>query len=427
VPSSPMLPDADDEFVIRVPQRCETMLRTVSRAQYYFRLAYARASETQAAGDVGQDFLTLRDNGCRHSFALCDGVGQSFMGDLAAKLLGDFLRDWMWELDPEVTAMTIAEQLGLALTELASGADQQVRTYRLPRGLPPLVHDALERKRRSGTESTFVCGLVDPSANMVAFTWMGDSRLRLWGSDNQEQSDAFGDNFRTAERWSSRRGPIGVVHSFVGSFDQYSRVAAYSDGLSLLDTSLSTSPDGTTLTAFLDATEKPLGDDASLIEIVFASPAHPDPSANWVSLANLSALLEAANQDTETVGETFEQIDAEIPTSLPTRSVQRSRIEPVSAAQPTVPTQQLTVPAAFQNFAASLIERLRADAILLQIVLTSIIVLLLVIIISLLLVPRRSELPILAPAASATSVLTSPMLPVATTLPALTQTPGAVR
>lgn len=68
-------------------QEKETVLQEKKGENFTYRYSYVRAKETQDLNESGQDFLIFQDNGTSVTFALCDGVGMSFM----VKSLRNFL------------------------------------------------------------------------------------------------------------------------------------------------------------------------------------------------------------------------------------------------------------------------------------------------------------------------------------------------
>ena len=228
---------------VRLPQDRETQAK-FERGQFPLLYAYARAAETRAAGDRGQDYLAFCEGEGSFVFALCDGVGQSFYGDLASRYLGDSLVAWLRDRLPEtMDRETIAAALDDYLWEIVEPAKSLVERHPLPSDLPPLLREVLEEKRRLGSESTFACGRIDlpreglPEGRIV-LAWMGDSRLRLW--NDRKQPVPLGGNFDIARRWSSHRGPVGGrPHCFVAPLrdgeQHVVRLMAYTDGLAALD------------------------------------------------------------------------------------------------------------------------------------------------------------------------------------------------
>ena len=63
-------------------QKKETVLQDKKTNHFSYRYSYVRAKETQDLNECGQDFLAFQDNGISFIFALCDGVGLSFHGEI---------------------------------------------------------------------------------------------------------------------------------------------------------------------------------------------------------------------------------------------------------------------------------------------------------------------------------------------------------
>src|SRR5436305_10544756 len=80
-----------------LPQDRETPVQVGRRGGFAWRCAYSRAAETRKAGDLGQDFLAFLYDDSTFAFAVCDGVGQSFFGELASSFLGNALINWLWQ------------------------------------------------------------------------------------------------------------------------------------------------------------------------------------------------------------------------------------------------------------------------------------------------------------------------------------------
>jgi hypothetical protein len=262
----------------RIPQIHETAVQLNRGSDFAYRYAYARSADTRLADDTGQDYLTFRRDGQTFIFALCDGVSQSFYGDLAARFLGDSLLAWVGDgLPANLNRVTIRSVLTEYLQALTPSATELVQQRPLPEDIPAMLRDVLEQKRGMGSESTFVCGRIDlptpqfPQGRIV-FAWMGDSRLRLWGPDGERSGD-LGGEFKTEQRWSSRRGPVGgEPHVFVISLEQDGRrvlfgLMAYSDGLSSLDRR-TRSPSNFALQDLIDQAGKAAtSDDIAFLEV----------------------------------------------------------------------------------------------------------------------------------------------------------------
>ena len=254
--------------IIRLLQDRETPTVLKESRAFSYRYAYSRSADSRNAGDPGQDYLTILEDGNRLVFVLCDGVSQSFYGDLAARLLGDGLADWLDALAIGNNPFNLEQAVVKFLNTLTETASVEVRNYVLPDNIPVMLQKVLEKKRSLGSESTFVAGLLDQTTHQYVFVWMGDSRLRFWDK-NGEKTASLGETFLTRERWSSHKGPVGQVHVFIGDLSNLQRVLAYSDGFAQLDRLFKLrSPSQRAINELItDSCKLPASDDISFLEI----------------------------------------------------------------------------------------------------------------------------------------------------------------
>lgn len=264
-----MIPDRPFRAV-RVPQDRETPPRVAGSGRLRWTWAYARAAETQQADEVGQDCLVFEDLDGGLTFALCDGVSQSFFGDLAATALAEALVEWIGRaVSPGADREELAASLDVMLRKLCGPVTEEVAGFPMPGGLAPLVADVLEEKRRLGSESTFVCGRVrlpgpDLPQGQLFLAWLGDCRCRLWRGGRE--LPPLGP-FLTEQRWSSVRGAVGSPpHLHLGPLD-VERVTVYSDGLASLDRHASPpGPEGLQR-VIEEAGRQPASDDISYLDV----------------------------------------------------------------------------------------------------------------------------------------------------------------
>ena len=232
-----------------------------------WRVAYARAAESQKHNEVGQDVVALGPAPRRLSFALADGVSQSFFGDLAATALGERLARWCLKRKPAEAIDDLHLQLELELENLRSEVAEDVRLFPLPSGLPPMLREVLEQKRLLGSESMFVAGSFwapgqELPEGRLLLCWLGDMRCRWWSSGGEQPVPG---RFHTADRWSSQRGCLGVPQLYLGPAPR--TLLVYSDGLACLD-ALAQPPESDQLEgAMASSLSSPTSDDISYLEI----------------------------------------------------------------------------------------------------------------------------------------------------------------
>ena len=261
--------------IITLSQTTDTPARREMAPGAAITCLYARSRDSREADAPGQDFIAYGYDEGHIAFAVCDGVSQSFFGDLAARFLGERLVDWLAALldDPDdaVTLEAFGARLDQALRAWTAEANARVAAMPISEGLPPLVREALARKRDHGSEAMFVAGLVDMARGQVLLGWLGDMGLRLWDWHGAPV-ELPGAVWETRERWSSRVGPKpGAPRVALVPLAGVSRIAAFSDGLGSRASELDAlSLDGLdALARELDAA--PASDDISILDIALSA------------------------------------------------------------------------------------------------------------------------------------------------------------
>ncbi|MFN8611520.1 MAG: protein phosphatase 2C domain-containing protein [Vulcanimicrobiota bacterium] len=253
----------------RLPQDRETSPTWVQSQGLRWRYAFARAAETRAANDVGQDCVVLSKGQDGLSFCVTDGVSQSFFGDLAAAALADDLVDWLAGLNPEGAPQDLHQSLTERLNKLCLEVTQEVQAQPLPAELPGMLRQVLEQKRSLGSESMYACGRIwlpqrQLPEGYLIMSWLGDVRCRIWRGGQEVSLEGF----RTENRWSSARGILGSPGVFLSPLTGIQRLAVYSDGLEVLDGS-QCFPDNENLARTIaELSRNPKSDDVSLVEVL---------------------------------------------------------------------------------------------------------------------------------------------------------------
>jgi Protein phosphatase 2C len=261
---------------ISLPQDKETPLTPLETAFGTALALYNRSIDSIQGHTIGQDYVTFRYGPTGLTFAVCDGVGQSFMGDLAARLLGDALINWLWSAARPASAETFSQEIAAALDRLSERTGQVVADYELPAGLPPMLVQALENQRTYGSESMFVAGrlALGPDDPWVGLCWLGDSPVAAVDIDGILVD--LGPKGATSERWNAATGLKGEIHTWLGGAHNVARVVGYTDGLGL-----NHAPTDAELARLMEEWgARPPADDASLFDVRLApSPQTVGPAA----------------------------------------------------------------------------------------------------------------------------------------------------
>ncbi|MBO9599719.1 MAG: protein phosphatase 2C domain-containing protein [Cohnella sp.] len=228
-----------------MPQHAETKSRTIHSGTWSYRYGYIRSSDCRQSGDPGQDYLAFEDKGGTLAFAVCDGIGMSYYGDIAARFLGDKLLDWLGSGDAGHGGATDAGQsLERMLQEAAGECAGLLDRHTYPASLPVIVKEALDAKKMLGSGSVFACGRLDPPSaqypgGRLLLAWLGDVRVRYWGKDGEV---SFRDpaTIDTRHQWISSNGTIGggpwiYIEEGLADAGRIGEVFVYSDGLAALD------------------------------------------------------------------------------------------------------------------------------------------------------------------------------------------------
>jgi hypothetical protein len=216
-------------------QEKETVLQEKKSKHFTYQYSYVRAKETQDLNESGQDFLVFQDNGTNFIFVLCDGVGMSFHGEIAAEFLGMKLLN-LFETFLE-TEQDISILLNEQLAKWKEEASEEIRSFQLPEETPWLLRDVLEEKRKQGSEAMFIGGKIEliPNQDKVQVTMVthGDSFVQLF-QDQKNCSNVMKFERNIEKRWSTQRGIIGgelEVFSKTLSKEEVNRIVIHSDGL----------------------------------------------------------------------------------------------------------------------------------------------------------------------------------------------------
>ena len=258
---------------VEVSMEHETEPRTKHIGGFVARYLYGRSREGREHGAPGQDFIVCAGSSGRVYFAVCDGVSQSFFGNLAARLLGLNLVKWLKTNDAaEQNPAALKADLAKFLTNLTEVGTLEVREFALSDSLGTMLRDVLERKRQDGSESTFACGALarqQNGATRMLLAWMGNTEIQLFQrEDDTQKLYPLQAQWTDGNRWSTRQGPMGDIGLFTGEIDKLARVAVFSDGLQSVGPAFALELNDAQLWQLVtELQEAPSSDDAAWLEI----------------------------------------------------------------------------------------------------------------------------------------------------------------
>lgn len=205
-------------------------------APFFFRFGLDRSRDTQKSDQPGQDCISVQWTAIRLAATLCDGVSQSFFGELAAAELSNKLSQFLLAMPNESDPTFLHDTIRAFLDTLSSTFSRTVEEVSLEHIEPAFLRAVLEKKRNLGSEAVFTAVLLDKTIDRVLLVWAGDCRLRLWLRGEEVTRELLrSEDFITQERWSSSKGVVGSLHLALFPTSSFDTIMTYSDGLSLLD------------------------------------------------------------------------------------------------------------------------------------------------------------------------------------------------
>lgn len=263
---------------IAVSQDSETGVQNIRHRYFHIRYLSARSYESKEANDLSQDYIAFQDDGERLVFAICDGVSQSYFGNIAAQFLGEHLVDWLWRDFPwnsrGLDKSKLTDLLVSYLNNQTTEAEAKVQQQAIPSDLPTLMQHALERKREYGSETVFACGSIElPNPQnphgAIFLAWMGNTELQILATnENETENNLIKTTWDDKLRWSTKRGVVGgKPEIYLSSAEGIGRVVAYTDGIGSYGEKITDATDAELAQEVERLCAHPKSDDVSFIEI----------------------------------------------------------------------------------------------------------------------------------------------------------------
>lgn len=219
----------------------ETLTSLLINDMLNLRLFSARCRESQTQALVNQDYILVnaQQDGSSLCFCVCDGVGNSYRGEFAARFLGAHLVQWLQSLPTfQWTSPACKTQLRELLQTWAEEAHEEVLHIDFPADAPALVREVLEELRTTrGSETVFLCGRIDqavastatPHTSEIFLCWMGNVTARLFVT--ADNCIILGGKAEDAGGWSTGRGLRGELSTWHTGLTTLEQVIVHTDGL----------------------------------------------------------------------------------------------------------------------------------------------------------------------------------------------------
>lgn len=272
--------------IIETEQSKETPLTEIARGPFILRFISYRKSEDAKLNLRSEDYIVSELNPDKAVFALCDGVGSSFYGNIGSQILGETLLDWLGRVPVPNSIMlsksenanqwlaTLSRDLTIELNQKTKLATEIIQKKDL--GNVDELAGLAEKTQRDdfGTQSNFACGVVwskSPTLpnGLIVLLWLGNARFRIFNK-NTDLTRLLGwgkDPDQLREVWSSKDGVLGKIYFHLTDFSKVSTIIAYSDGLENAEDQVSPNLNGAQLESLVNQSQSIKDDDVTFLEL----------------------------------------------------------------------------------------------------------------------------------------------------------------
>lgn len=293
--------------LIESEQSKDIRLTQITRGPFFLRYASYRKGEDAKLGLRSEDYIVSELTPGYAIFALCDGVGSSYYGNIGSQFLGETLLNWLGNLSApkdsespgDKNADRWLEELTADLkTELDSKIEFATRVIqnRNTTNQNELVRLAEKTQLEDfGTQSNFAGGVIWPKSHsfqngLILLFWLGNARLRIFKESNENRFEELTDLTKWGEDpsqlkevWSSKEGVVGNVYSYLTDFSKITSIIAYSDGMEGVEKEIKPHIDGAFLETLVRQAQSVKDDDVSYLEIFLAEDGNNEYSDDIVA------------------------------------------------------------------------------------------------------------------------------------------------
>ena len=212
----------------QLSQSIELVPRVELAGSYELIYAFSRSASRQSKNYPGADYLSFTYNGSQLFFSVCDGVSNAFAGYVAAKFIGNKLVEWGRDHKGLfVNTSTLEKELGEVLQKWTQDGTELVNSTLLLLNGDETDIDFMERKRKKGSQTMFLLGMLDVEQDKAFCVGLGDIRLSVKYKSKNDPEFVVG---QTKHRWSTLDGRIGNLWSRTYTLSEIDSFAVYTDG-----------------------------------------------------------------------------------------------------------------------------------------------------------------------------------------------------
>lgn len=268
--------------VIESDQQTDSFLSALSDDQLAVRLCSVRCKEAQMEAAPNQDYarVVIDERASILSFCVCDGVGGSFQGHVAARELATRLTRYLLTL-PGIPRhpRTATVALRTHLDRWATEAQQTLHQAELPLHISALEEEILvEQRDQHGSATVFFGGRVEYAPPRrprrfeqtlpALFCWMGNVTARVCAA--RKPCELLGDVHNDRNRWSTRSGCQGLLTMRMSALNRSDPLVVYTDGLASLGPQLALLDDHQLQRRMWEQLALPASDDMTVLELHWA-------------------------------------------------------------------------------------------------------------------------------------------------------------
>lgn len=270
----------DELAYVETKQHRDTFAQLALEDGLSIRMLSVRCQEAREENLPCQDYALAVVNKDRSTlaFCVCDGVGGSYKGDYAAYYLSNCLVEWLLTLpDLRVQTGDLARALEAKLHVWAEQGHEDLQQEPLPANISDLLRHVLDEQRNTyGSEAVFFAGRIDygtpsywePQSRQGLFCWMGNIAAQVFVSPGK--STLLGDSGQhdsDRNRWSTKRGPLGMLGASTMNFEMVERLIISTDGLYAISSELASLDDSMLRARIKELSQLPVNDDMTLLDL----------------------------------------------------------------------------------------------------------------------------------------------------------------